>query len=301
MRLSTNIRPLHNAFGFEKAIDIIAQSGFDAMDFSATIEEFYTDAHDNDYYIEIKKYANDKGLVFNQAHAPYATSFKDEEKTKERFNDIVTAMKNASLLGVENIIVHPCQHLIYCDEGNPEKLFEYNMEYYKKLVPYCEEYNIKVALENMYQYPGMISHSTCSQTDEFIRYIDELDNDCFVACLDTGHSLLVREQVDDAIRALGGKRLKCLHVQDADGIYDLHTMPYLGIIDWDKVMKALAQIDYTGDFTYEVTPLASTSESCGYKRKLPIELFPDFYRLMGSTGKFLINKFNEYKKEFANK
>ena len=31
-----------------------------------------------------------------------------------------------------------------CDEGNPEKLFEYNMEYYKKLVPYCEEYNIKV-------------------------------------------------------------------------------------------------------------------------------------------------------------
>ena len=83
MRLSTNIRPLHIAFGFKKAIDIIAQSGFDAMDFSATIEEFHTDVHDNDYYIEMKKYANDKGLVFNQAHASFATSFEDEEK-KER-------------------------------------------------------------------------------------------------------------------------------------------------------------------------------------------------------------------------
>ena len=65
-------------------------------------------------------------------------------------------------------------------------------------------------------------------------------------------------------------------------------------------MKALAQIDYTGDFTYEVVPLASTSESCGYKRKLPIELFPDFYRLMGATGRFLINKFNDYKKTLSN-
>ena len=50
------------------------------------------------------------------------------------------------------------------------------MKFYKSLIPYCEEYGIKVAVENMWQYPGMISHSTCSRPEEFIRYIDELDS-----------------------------------------------------------------------------------------------------------------------------
>jgi len=297
MRLSANTNPLFKAFGLEKTIDIFAGAGFDAMDLSAYESEFFTDVHDKEYYVGIKKYAQSKGLVFNQAHAPHGSSFADEEKTAKRFEEIVTSMKNASYLGVEHIIVHPCQHLIYDDEGNPERLFEYNMDFYKRLIPYCEEYGIKVAVENMWQYPGVISHSTCSKPDEFIRYVDELNNDCFVACLDIGHCVLVREKPDDFIRALGNERLKCLHVHDVDGLYDIHAMPYLGIADWDKITKALAEIDYQGDFTYEVRPFAARSEECGYKRKLPEELFADFYKLMSATGRYLIGKIEEMKKE----
>lgn len=297
MRLSANTAHLYNSFGIEKTIDIMAEAGFDAMDLSAFSNEFCTDMYDKNHFLEMRKYAQDKGICFNQAHAPHGSSFTDEAKTRERFNEIVTAMKISSYLGIETIIVHPCQHLIYDDEKNPEKLFEYNMDFYKKLIPYCEEYGIKVALENMWQYPGVISHSTCSKPDEFIRYVDELNNDCFVACLDIGHCVLVREKPDDFIRALGNKRLKCLHVHDVDGFYDIHTMPYLGIADWEKITKALAEIDYQGDFTYEVKPFAARSEECGYKRKLPEELFADFYRLMSATGRYLIGKIQEMKKE----
>ena len=224
--------------------------------------------------------------MFNQSHAPFSSSFVDEEKTAQRFDEIVTAIKRASYLGVKNIIVHPCQHLEYDIEGNPEKLFEYNMEFYKRLLPYCEEYNIRVALENMWQYTGFINHSTCSRPEEFIRYVDELNNDSFVACLDIGHASLVREDVTEFIKKLGNKRLQCLHVHDVDGTNDSHTLPFYGEVNWSKVMKALAEIDYKGDLTFEAD---------NFMDNKPDALLPECARLMAKTGKYLIEQFNAYK------
>lgn len=287
MKLSTTTGHLHEHLGLERAIDILASSGYDALDFSQFGKYVYESELGKDYYTEIRKYAEDKGVYFNQSHAPFSSSYPDEEQTKKRFQEIVEAIKRASYLGVENIIVHPCQHLEYAKEGVPEALFEYNMDFYKKLIPYCEEYEIKVALENMWQYPGYISHSTCSRPDEFIKYVDELNNDCFVACLDIGHAALVREDPDLFIKKLGGKRLKCLHVHDIDGTNDSHTLPYYGIINWEKVMKALAEIDYKGDLTFEAD---------SFMVRKPLELLPDCALLMAKTGKHLVSLFDGFKK-----
>ncbi len=287
MKLSTTTGRLHGKFGFHKAIDILSDAGYDAIDFSQFDKEVYSADYGKEYYVEIRKYAEDKGLFFNQSHAPYGSSFEDEEKTAKRYEEIVTAIKRASYLGVKNIIVHPCQHLKYDVEGNPEKLFEYNMDFYKKLIPYCEEYNIRVALENMWQYTGMINHSTCSRPEEFIRYIDELNNDCFVACLDIGHATLVREDVEDFVKKLGNKRLQCLHVHDVDGTNDNHTLPFFGSVNWEKVMKALAEIDYKGDLTFEAD---------NFMDNKPDILLPECSKLMAKTGKYLVSQFENYKK-----
>ena len=236
MRLSTSTSDIASRLGLEKTIDVLAAAGYDCIDFSQCDESIYGVDLSKAYFVELRKYAEDKGVTFNQSHAPFASSFKDEEKTKKRFTEITEAIKRASYLGVENIVVHPCQHLAYAEKGNPELLFEYNMEFYSRLIPYCEEYGIRVAVENMWQRTGMINHSTCSRPAEFIRYIDELNNDCFVACLDIGHAALVREDLPDFIRALGNKRLKCLHVHDVDGTNDSHTLPYFGVVQWEKVM-----------------------------------------------------------------
>lgn len=287
MKLSTTTGRLHGKFGIYKAIDILSEAGYDAVDFSQFDKEVYSADYDKEYYVEIRKYAEDKGLFFNQSHAPYSSSFVDEEKTAQRFIEITTAIKRASYLGVKNIIVHPCQHLKYDVEGNPEKLFEYNMEFYSKLIPYCEEYNIHVALENMWQHTGMINHSTCSRPDEFIKYLDTLNNDCFVACLDIGHASLVREDVEEFIKKLGNKRLQCLHVHDVDGTNDSHTLPYFGSVNWEKVMKALADIDYKGELTFEAD---------NFMDNKPDILLPDCAGLMAQTGKQLISRFEDYKK-----
>lgn len=287
MKISTTTGRFNVRYDLKTAIDVLSVAGYDALDFSQFDKEVYEASLSDDYYREMRKYAEDKGVYFNQSHAPFGSSYKDEEKTKQRFMEITEAMKRASLLGVRSIIVHPCQHLSYSTEGNPERLFEYNMDFYKRLVPYCEEYGIKVALENMWQNTGFINHSTCSRPEEFIRYLDELNNECFVACLDIGHAALVREDPDVFIERLGAKRLKCLHVHDVDGVNDSHTLPFFGCIDWEKVMSALARIGYEGELTFEAD---------NFLNDKPAELYEDCERLMAKTGRYLAGLFEESKR-----
>ena len=293
MHLSIQTDVAQRYFGIKKAIDCLAEAGYDALDFSFFGEEvtkLLQSDDNNEFFAELREHAKEKGLVFNQAHAPFPSSYADTAKTEYRFREIVRAMKYAAVMGVKIIVVHPCQHLVYADDGVPEKLFEINMKFYQSLKPYCEEYGIRVALENMWQMLEMnkISHSTCSRPDEFIKYIDTLDSDCFTACLDVGHANLCCEDPADFVKALGKKRLGALHVHDVDGIRDLHTLPYFGMGNWDKFTKALAEIDYEGDFTYE---------SGNFDFGKPKELYTCYEKLAVETGRFLINKINGYKKE----
>ena len=273
--------------GMKKTIDLIALAGFDGIDFSAAAsEEFYTEgAHPDTYYTELRAYAEDKGLAFLQAHAPHSSSFTDEARTEKRFREIVCSMKNAALLGVPNIVVHPCQHLTYLEPGVPEQLFEINMDFYRRLLPYAEEYGIRVCTENMFQGDMQILnvHSTCSRPAEMIRYFDEMNHPLFGCCLDIGHTSVVREDAASFIRALGKKRLTCLHVHDVDDAHDRHTVPYFGgAIAWDRVMAALAEIGYDGDFTYETDYIYASR---------PVELAPAIARLSVAIGRTLIGKF----------
>lgn len=296
MKISTSTCSFEQ-FSNEEMVNFVAEAGFDALDFSLGKKEFYDASTDSDSFkesfITLRKMAEDKGLVFNQAHAmsPWPNVDQRSSVTKEAFDNMVRCIRNASYLGAKIIVIHPCQHLFYLDEGAPEKLFEINVEFYKELIPYCEEYGIQVATENMFQAKNvdfMKSHycvtpSACSDPAEFCRYVDAVDSPWITACLDLGHAEILSHDSAYFIRTLGGNRLKALHIQDVDGFYDLHTMPYFGgMIDWDKAMKALAEIGYEGDLTFEVP---------GYFDALPKELIPSAAKLLADTGKHLRNKF----------
>ncbi len=286
MKISTSTSILEKkGYRFKEIVDIAAEAGFDALDFSFTLEKYYDEETDGEQFkkefIALKEYANGKGVCFNQAHAPFHSSSSDPVWTEKRFFDIVRSMRNASYLGIPVIVVHPIQHLTYNDSGVPERLFELNMEFYKRLLPYCEKYNIQVAVENMWQYVGKkITHSTCSRPEEFIRYLDELNSEWIVACLDIGHATLVGEKAEDCIRALGQKRLKALHVHDVDGIEDSHTLPYFGIVNWAEVASALKEIGYQGDFTYEAG---------SFLTNYPKDLVPTGLAYMAKIGKYIVS------------
>lgn len=278
MKLSTTLDIPGRLFGEEEGIRKIAAAGFDAFDLSLfrmlSDPENYPLACDGyrDYAKRLRAVADDSGIVCNQSHAPFASSTGDPNEDERRFALIVRAMEIAAIVGARNIVVHPLQHLRYTEGDNAARLEEMNMTFYRRLIPYAEEYGIHIAVENMWQKAAVdgnerIWHSTCSSPAEFCRYIDRLDSPWIIGCLDIGHVSLVDEDAPAFIRALGRDRLCCLHVHDTDGVSDLHTLPYFGSIDYEAVCAALAEIDYTGDITFEAdtffqrTPLTSPEQN----------------------------------------
>ena len=284
MNINTQTDYLRKKYSDTETVDILKNAGFDHMDFSFfELRDYDTNADKEDFkkrFTELRKYAEDKGIYFTQAHAPFASSFKDEAQTALRFDEIVNAMRNASYLGIKHIVVHPCQHLCYDHGNNAEKLFEINMDFYKRLLPYAEEFGIVMCTENMWQHYGdrKIWISTCALPEEFNAYIDSINSPFLRGCLDIGHTVLVGQNPASFIRKMGADRLCALHVHDVSGHEDSHTLPYYGIIHWDEVTQALKEIGYKGEITLEAD---------NFMRNTPKELMPEAEKYMATVARSL--------------
>ncbi len=256
MILSNTIGELLEFMTETEAIQFMAKAGFDAYDIPFNMLLTKPDhpfCQDNyrEYALEVKKAAEEAGIFCNQAHAPQNNNFGKPETDETYVPMLIRSMEIASILGAKIIVVHPIQCLPYAD--NAELLMDMNIKMYKSLIPYCEKFNIKAACENMWQwnrFTRQCIHSTCSRAEEFRDYIDAVDSPWIVACLDVGHVVLVSEDLPRMIRVLG-HRIEALHIHDNNYKDDLHSFPYLFNIEFDKMTKALKEIGYKGDFTYE--------------------------------------------------
>lgn len=270
MRVSLNLGSIEWRYGIEEGIKAAKQAGFDCIDFDLgrMTDPNHILNQEDAYEAEaarIRKLAEDEGLTINQTHTPFTFKDWNDPETYENFiiPTIKRSVKISALLGAEVAVVHPLHHFPY--HGHEEEIFELNMEFYRSLIPICEEYNVKVGIENMWQVDPRrkhIVHDTCSRKEEFVRYIDTLDSKYMVACLDTGHIglPLQDDEVWDVVRALGHHRLHSLHVHDNDYRGDQHKIPYMGLINWNEVAKALGEIDYDGVFTYEASFVRGTMD-----------------------------------------
>lgn len=260
MLVSNLTHNLTRLYGLEEAIRLNADAGFDAYDISlfALMGNEYPLGFRSENYVEyakeVRAYADSLGIICNQSHAPLAHDNGDKAHDENTFNQIVKSLEIASILGAKIAVVHPKQHLPYGVGNNAQILKELNIEFYRSLLPYCEKYGIKVAVENMWQLDPeeekYVVDSTCSRPEEFCEYVDAIGSEWVVACLDLGHSPIVGQDVPNMIKALG-PRLQALHVHDNDLIGDLHLPPYSGKMDFDAICKALKEINYKGDITFE--------------------------------------------------
>lgn len=284
MILSTQTDVLGRLYGDAEAIRMLAKAGFDAYDFSFFLMFEKADYPMNgpdfrDYAKSLRAVADECGISCNQAHAPFASSTGDPADDERRFKAIVQSMEAASILGAKIIIVHPKHHLPYVTQ--PAELKRLNVEFYKRLAPYCQQFGIKVACENMWQRnkaAHRIIDSVCSRPAEFCEYLDEVDSPWVVACLDVGHVALTDEDMATTIRTLGPDRLQALHVHDNNLCEDSHTMPYMLKIDFDALTSALKEIGYRGDFTLEAD---------NFLKSFPEPLVPDALTLLYKTGRYL--------------
>lgn len=280
MKISTQTCVLANLFGDKKTIELLAEIGYDCIDYSMfgskTESPLFGDDFEK-YVLELKHVADESGICFNQTHAPFP-SYKagNEEYNEKTLPQIIRSIIITSILGAKHVIVHPT--------ALRENQKEFNINFFNNLIPTCKEYNVVVALENMFgsnQNNGQIIANVCSTGKDFCEYLDELDPRYFTACLDTGHAGLVGETAENMIKVLGHDRLKALHVHDNNHLRDIHTLPFTQSLNWQAVTGALKEIEYTGDFTFEAD---------NFLRGFPEELVVSASKFMLETGRYLASK-----------
>jgi len=247
-------------------------------------------ANTSEYCEMIRSEAVKNGLTVEQTHAPFQFKNWDSE---EHFESVIIprlarSLEMSARMEAKISVVHPIHYMVY--KGHEEEIFQINMDFYRRLIPYCKEYGVKIAVENMWQRDKLrkcIVNDTCNTSAEFIRYVDNLDSEYVVACLDLGHVALCGREPQDAIRIIGDK-LGALHVHDVDYRGDLHTLPGVSKINYDAVCKALADIDYKGDFTLEADNFLINYD----KDFKPVAL-----KFMADCAKHYVDKIEAYKAE----
>lgn len=215
-----------------RAVEIIAEAGFDAVEFSHAAQFATADLE------KIAAHTRSLGLIPWSLHAwqPLARDASQVEMVLERYRD--TAEK-ARALGVRIVVVHSGGGM------EPEALAERRSANSKTLCALAEYLGpeITVAVENMRAHADweflvdMVSHC-------------EMEN--IGLNIDTGHANIGDLGVVNAIH-MAGNRIRTTHLQDNYGECDNHLPPGKGKIDWVAALSAFRAVGYPGPFIVEIS------------------------------------------------
>lgn len=286
MLFAQNTSFLTAKFGVEKTVNMLADAGFPAVDITMTDPCDPPLCKDwRGMAKRLKDIADERGITYIQAHAPVG---KWDHYIQNVIPMLPDVFEFAGILGIPNVVVHPIMRGYYYDDK--AAMFSENIEFYKQIAPLAKKNGVKIGLENMWQrhrVSNQIRDCIGADPKELIALYETLsDPEAFTICLDMGHVALCGREPEDAIREIGGERLGCIHAHDVDYVDDLHVLPGMGKINWDKVCRALADVGYKGCFTLE--------SGKTYKNFDDAQL-PTLLKFMADTTRYLADKVESYK------
>ena len=254
MKLGINEAILKPYYSFDETISLLKEIGFNAIDFSFYVrnEEFENDDWQTvaENYLKITDKYN---IKISQMHANWFKNEDDEKIKAYKIKMNKRALAVAEILNCPYVVFHATKFQgYYRDVMIQKRANQYNInlfqEYEKHLPP-----NVKIALENMFGYETdtiIPAETIFSRADQINQYIKLLNNN-FVACLDTGHAFIARQNIAEMILELNNL-LKVLHLSDAILSLDTHLAPNLGEVDWDKFAMAIASSNFNGVLSLEL-------------------------------------------------
>lgn len=260
---------LTQAFGIDEGFAMLREAGFDCADFDFTQWLTFWDVLQgkNESFYDLpldaqletlrpyKEAADKHGIRIWQSHAPFPSLVKDQATNEYVWAATRKCIAMCGYLGCKYLIVHPA-FLDYDDKLPAQEEWDLNIAMYGAMIDELKQHGVVACLENIYtRYDGRVYDSICCEMGIANRYVDTLNEmagaKCFGFCLDTGHALLTRNDIYSAVTELGDN-LTCLHIHDNDGVKDDHVPPYMGILDWDRFLRGLRDVGYTGCLNFEV-------------------------------------------------
>lgn len=282
MNLSTTTRILKDKTleNLEKELEILSKSKFNNINFGFTEIQNLLD-EDIDLSLIANK-CKELNLVSNTGHAPIHWPFffndyynrLDKEILEKR---IFKSIQLSKLFNIKWLVIHVGTYLDTNGKYDIEKSIECNIEYLDKFIKEADKNGIKIAIENGTQMEGDIAPNI----EELIRIVDHFNikykKEVLGICFDFGHANVGKLDIYKEIKNIGN-RLKVTHIHDNYGPDD-HNFPYTGVINWNQAMKALKEINYTGELTLEVRYNPKSEELCN-KDRITVDLINKTYYLL---------------------
>lgn len=154
MATSTNLISFNRDGSRTRMIDLIPRlAGLGYREIDLNFCEMMNPHHDIDeaYINKLKQFKAEYDLSYVQSHVPYPR--KDEDRTE----DIKTAIRYSTALGVKAIVIHPI-------EGD-------NVSYLSQFLPLLEGTDSRLAVENMESGEGITSSS------DLMKIINTINSD----------------------------------------------------------------------------------------------------------------------------
>jgi sugar phosphate isomerase/epimerase len=242
----------------EEALYALKAAGFRVVDMNFESYCRYngpmTQGNWKEWCENIKKLADELGLEICLAHAHFFIQNADDTINDWDNELIRRCIEGAGIMGVKWMVFHPYS-LSVNGWYNRSKSMAYNIETFSDYERQCRPLGVHLAIENLFATTKTRSSRFGNDPQELIELVDTLNKDLeeksFGICWDFGHAHLNGIDQSAALREIG-KRLHALHVDDNHGMTDEHLAPYFGTIEWAPIMRALHEIGYEGDFTYEI-------------------------------------------------
>lgn len=282
----------HQFSSRQEWIEALKDCGFSALDYLGDNCGRMSASEEATYCKKLKEDLKVADIVISQTHAPFQINRSEADFLSDEFHgQVKAAIERTARLEVPYIAVHPyvpsgMDFFLNARPYDYSKLIEHNkelnLEFFARFIPLLKETGVKICIENLFAYDVLMQRhvlSTCGDADEANYYIDQLGDEHFGCCYDTGHLNHFGADEEEYVRKLG-KRIKILHLNDSWGKdfkgMDWHLMPGQGDVNWDKVAKALKEVGYEGVANFETTPRRG-------------KLFNAQLRYIGEAGNLIFN------------
>ncbi len=212
-------------FGYELPIkeryQLIKRAGFDG------VLLWWSNGFGRGNYRSGAKLAREAGLIIENIHTPVQNQndlWLDNLDGENLVYCYLQCVADCSEFEIPTMVVHlPDEKYI------PNEL---GLERIKRITEKAEQLGVNIAMENLRNLSNLT----------FV--LDQIDSKRIGFCYDCCHHQNYNPDVD--FLSLYGNRLMALHLHDNGGNRHQHQLPFDGKINWNVMMKNIAQTGYLG-------------------------------------------------------
>lgn len=256
--LMSNIPGTKNRYTIEQCLDAMRAAGFTYADANL----WSLGGHDRplsfdnwrEWAEQTRAYADSIGIAFRQTHGQTLSGQQWDDPNYADAEYVwatnYRCIETTKILGADWMVMHPA-NLPHDPLYSRIKARDKNLAYLAPFIEAAKKAGIGIAIENMVDFGGRRRRYCGGDPEELIELVDLIHDPAVGICIDTGHAHVSGIHTGAFIR-MAGERLKATHIDDNNRDGDNHLPPFMGSIDWADTMRALREIGYTGDFSFEL-------------------------------------------------